>query len=596
MAINWSLGQIDPNIATNALTAMRAGRQDRRQQDRENALRAYAQGGDVNALMAVDPEAGMQFQQAERETKRALATEDRTTQDRHRAQAVQFWQAVGSQPPETRAAYAAQLAGQMDPTERDRIMTVLPQADLSDQGISGYIQFSGGEAPKMQGVQLGNGGFGEYDPRARRLNVLREPDPIYQQLGAGESLISIPRGGQGGAPAAGAPPTGSVSAPRGTRNNNPGNIEDGPFAKSLPGYKGSDGRFAIFETPQAGQAAQGALLQSYGQRGLNTVQAIIGRWAPPSDGNPTDNYAKFVASKLGVSPSQPLDMNNPQVLQALSGAIAEFENGGQSASPALAGGPRVVAQGAPKPAGHMATPQERAALGFAGESPVWIGADGKPDVLGPGGATPRDRVTLRKEFEQNPDVKAFNDVAASYDIISRIGRGAPTAANDLSMIFSYMKMLDPGSVVREGEFANAQNSAGIPDQIRNAYNKALNGQRLNPNQREQFIATAGTIYNSRKARYDQQVAQYQGYASELGLPDSTIQPRIAAGGAPTRKSNVPPAARTAYDARVKAGKVDVSKPRGDAANPFLAVDMATANRLPKGSHVILPDGSLGVVE
>ena len=64
MAINWSLGQIDPNIATNALTAMRAGRQDRRQQDRENALRAYAQGGDVNALMAVDPEAGMQFQQA----------------------------------------------------------------------------------------------------------------------------------------------------------------------------------------------------------------------------------------------------------------------------------------------------------------------------------------------------------------------------------------------------------------------------------------------------------------------------------------------------------------------------------------------------
>mgnify|MGYP000140246856 CR=1 FL=1 len=179
MAINWSLGQIDPNIATNALTAMRAGRQDRRQQDRENALRAYAQGGDVNALMTVDPEAWMQFQQAERETKRALATEDRTTQDRHRAQAVQFWQAVGSQPPETRAAYAAQLAGQMDPTERDRIMTVLPQADLSDEGISGYIQFSGGDPRKLQVVPRGSGGYDVLDMTGGG-NIVRSVDPVVK--------------------------------------------------------------------------------------------------------------------------------------------------------------------------------------------------------------------------------------------------------------------------------------------------------------------------------------------------------------------------------------------------------------------------------
>jgi len=71
-----------------------------------------------------------------------------------------------------------------------------------------------------------------------------------------------------------------------------------------------------------------------------------------------------------------------------------------------------------------------------------------------------------------------------------------------------------------------------------------------------------------------------------------IPPQTATGP----KIAVPPAARAAYDARVKGGRINTSKPRGDAANPFLAVDMATANRLPKGSHVILPDGSLGVVE
>ena len=33
---------------------------------------------------------------------------------------------------------------------------------------------------------------------------------------------------------ASAPATGDTSVPRGLRNNNPGNIEDGPFAKSMP--------------------------------------------------------------------------------------------------------------------------------------------------------------------------------------------------------------------------------------------------------------------------------------------------------------------------------------------------------------------------
>jgi len=39
-------------------------------------------------------------------------------------------------------------------------------------------------------------------------------------------------------------------------------------------------------------------------------------------------------------------------------------------------------------------------------------------------------------------------------------------------------MLDPGSVVRESEFATAQNAAGVPDQVRNMYNKVLSGTRL----------------------------------------------------------------------------------------------------------------------
>lgn len=153
-----------------------------------------------------------------------------------------------------------------------------------------------------------------------------------------------------------------------------------------------------------------------------------------------------------------------------------------------------------------------------------------PSQGGGSGTGLKQEIQLRKEFDQLPDVKDFHDVANSYDVISDIAKKPPTAQNDLSLIFAYMKMLDPGSVVREGEFANAQNTAGVPDQIRNLYNKAATGQRLNPDQRKEFTNTAGGIYTSRKRRYDQIVTQYKGYAKDSGMGDNVIQARIAAGG------------------------------------------------------------------
>ena len=129
-----------------------------------------------------------------------------------------------------------------------------------------------------------------------------------------------------------------AQAPRSVRNNNPGNIEYSDFARSL-GATGSDGRFAIFPDAATGQQAQVELLRRYGAKGVNTVEAVVNRWSPQADpGNApgsTNNYARFVAQRLGVQPNQPLDMNNPQVLSALASAMAQFEGGTkQAAAPA----------------------------------------------------------------------------------------------------------------------------------------------------------------------------------------------------------------------------------------------------------------------
>jgi hypothetical protein len=119
----------------------------------------------------------------------------------------------------------------------------------------------------------------------------------------------------------------STSQPRGLRNNNPGNIEDGPFARSQPGYKGSDGRFATFETSEAGANASGNLLGAYGAKGINTLSGIINRWAPAADNNNTQAYISAVSKMTGLDPNQHLDMNDPALRTKIASAIHQYENG-----------------------------------------------------------------------------------------------------------------------------------------------------------------------------------------------------------------------------------------------------------------------------
>ncbi|ABV36811.1 hypothetical protein Ssed_2202 [Shewanella sediminis HAW-EB3] len=117
--------------------------------------------------------------------------------------------------------------------------------------------------------------------------------------------------------------SGGDPVPKGIRNNNPLNIEAG--RDQWQGMKGDDGRFIIFESPFWGIRAAARTLKTYRDKwGLNNVQDIVTRWAPPSDNNPTDKYISFVARKAGVLASQPLGAADyPRVVSAM----IHFENG-----------------------------------------------------------------------------------------------------------------------------------------------------------------------------------------------------------------------------------------------------------------------------
>jgi hypothetical protein len=104
---------------------------------------------------------------------------------------------------------------------------------------------------------------------------------------------------------------------------------------------------------------------------------------------------------------------------------------------------------------------------------------------------PELETKFRKEY--NDQTKPYQEVKSAY---GRVLSSEDSAVGDLSLIFGYMKMLDPGSVVREGEFATAQNAAGVPERIMNIYNKVATGQRLSPSQRDSFKGQAKGLYSS----------------------------------------------------------------------------------------------------
>jgi hypothetical protein len=113
--------------------------------------------------------------------------------------------------------------------------------------------------------------------------------------------------------------------------------------------------------------------------------------------------------------------------------------------------------------------------------------------------------------------KSFELVRAANNRIKRTGnKGTP--ASDISLVFNFMKMNDPGSTVREGEFATAQNAEGVPGRIVNMYNQLLEGTRLNPDQRLDFMSQSEGLFTAQRDAFDTQIDNTLQQADQDQIP------------------------------------------------------------------------------
>ena len=139
---------------------------------------------------------------------------------------------------------------------------------------------------------------------------------------------------------------------------------------------------------------------------------------------------------------------------------------------------------------------------------------------------------LRKDYEGSQSTKDFQKQSGAYDRVVTSADKA-SAAGDLALIFNFMKVLDPGSVVRESEFATAaqaraaltraeKDGTRIPAVVAQAMQRLETGQLLLPEQRNDFLIRAGMLYQgaaNQHAPYRQYyMDQINAVAPGYGLP------------------------------------------------------------------------------
>jgi hypothetical protein len=140
----------------------------------------------------------------------------------------------------------------------------------------------------------------------------------------------------------------------------------------------------------------------------------------------------------------------------------------------------------------------------------------------------------------------------------------PSAAGDLALIFNYMKVLDPTSVVRESEFAQAASTGAFGERIKAAVNRVVNGERLSDEIRKDFLDRSERLYTAAEQNQVDLETRFTDISKRSGV----------------NFENVVIPYRT-------------SKPKGKPgqAGPVKVSSDAEYEKLPSGTEYIAPDGS-----
>lgn len=126
---------------------------------------------------------------------------------------------------------------------------------------------------------------------------------------------------------------------------------------------------------------------------------------------------------------------------------------------------------------------------------------------------------LYDERRQHQITIATNEAANGY---RKVIDAEPTPAGDLALTFGFMKTIDPGSTVREGEAASVKNTTGAVGAARRLYNQVLRGDSLLPAQRADLKKQADVAFRAQLATQKELDTQFETRAKRFGLDPKDV--------------------------------------------------------------------------
>lgn len=176
---------------------------------------------------------------------------------------------------------------------------------------------------------------------------------------------------------------------------------------------------------------------------------------------------------------------------------------------------------------------------------VRFGANNQPVAVNPKPATGNSDIpTLINEITDDlyKESQTFNVQLANIGNV-RQSITDPSPAGDMGLVYGYMKMLDPTSAVREAEYATAENARGVPASVRNVWNRLLNGQRLDEDQRKDFSTRAEKYFSQERSNQERRNQRFLARATNSGIPAQVFSqfllPLDPGGMAPAQATPVP---------------------------------------------------------
>jgi hypothetical protein len=127
-----------------------------------------------------------------------------------------------------------------------------------------------------------------------------------------------------------------------------------------------------------------------------------------------------------------------------------------------------------------------------------------------------NEMTLKKTFAAEPVYKAYSEMQSAYgQITDSLKQASP--AGDLAAATKFMKLLDPGSVVRESELGMAMAASGALDRATNYAQMRINGTKLTDTQRKDFQQLSDQLFGTATSAYNQKRGEFEQMGSAYGI-------------------------------------------------------------------------------